>query len=104
MSDDQAKDYTKVPVGEGLKNVILRKNSREEKLLNKQIQILDKHMVNVVREVEDAKRKFTSQHSPTSAVCIRWCLHDTGMNFIPERLAWFVSRLHGRSHSGMKML
>ena len=34
----------------------------------------------------------------------RWCLHDTGMNFIPERLAWFVSRLHGRSHSGMKML
>ena len=27
-----------------------------------------------------------------------------GMNFIPERLAWFVSRLHGRSHSGMKML
>ena len=70
MSDDQAKDYTNVPVGEGLKNVILRKNSREEKLLNKQIQILDKHMVNVVREVEDAKRKFTSQHSPTSAVCI----------------------------------
>ena len=35
---------------------------------------------------------------------VRWCLHDTGMNFIPERLAWFVSRLHGRSHSGMKML
>ena len=35
---------------------------------------------------------------------LRWCLHDTGMNFIPERLAWFVSRLHGRSHSGMKML
>ena len=35
---------------------------------------------------------------------LRWCLHDTGMNFIPERLAWFVSRLHGRSHSGVKML
>ena len=44
--------------------------------------------------------KYTSYMSPK----LRWCLHDTGMNFIPERLAWFVSRLHGRSHSGVKML
>ena len=36
-----------------------------------------------------------------SSTRVRWCLHDTGMN---ERLAWFVTRLHGRSHSGMKML
>ena len=35
---------------------------------------------------------------------LRWCLHDTGMNFIPERLAGFVPHLHGSSHSGMKML
>ena len=35
--------------------------------------------------------------------CIRWCLHDTGISFIPVRPTYFIPRLHIISHSGIKL-
>ena len=49
------------------------------------------------------ERNVETREDIAKAITLRWCLHDTGMAFIPVRHTNFVPRWHRSSHFGMKV-